>query len=347
MTPTGLIPSRVGLSTAELADELGIDRAASDLVSIDRPQLARMTRHIGSHFDLAPAYSRARWDDPLFWNVEACDEDRSQYFAVGCAVNFRFWELHGRQLTPAAGSVEGQQYRGAMFMWRCLRRALDRETVQLLDAEVLANLSDEDFDAIFTDDDGINPLAIARADRIANLRDLGRRLLRDWDGMFFNLVTSSRGSLAAFARMSQEIRAFDDPVHKLTMVNAILHLGSGVYEFSDEPLPAIDYHLLRHALRQGLIRPSAPLARKLTEMSILDHDEAQELRRIALVAFVELAAKSGVSGELLDNRYWMNRVNCADAPVCLDPETAPACPFLGACQRATQFALPIELTRYY
>jgi hypothetical protein len=283
----------------------------------------------------------------MFWNVEASNEERSQYFVIGNAINFRFWDLRDRQVVPAAGTIDGQRHRGAMYMWRCLRRAIDVCDLDLLDAKVLANLSEVEFDELFTDDAGINPLAVARADRVANLRDLGARLLADWDGAFFNVAKTSGGSLAAFARLSSAFRAFDDPVYKLTMVNAIVHLGSGVYEFDDEPLPAIDYHLLRQALRQGVLRPSRDLARKLTELVVLDHDEAQELRRVALLAFVELAARSNVSGELLDNRYWMNRVNCTDVPVCLDPKTADACPFLHACERAVDFALPVELTRYY
>lgn len=346
VTSNAISPSRLGLSTAELASELGVDRAPSELVAVDRVQIDRVAGHINSQLNTAP-FMRARWDDPIFWNVEDSAEDRSQYFAIGCAINFRFWTLRNHQLVPAAGPVDGEHYRGAMYMWRCLRRARDEGILDLLDAQVLTDLTDEDFDAIFTDDNGLNPLAVAQADRLANLRDLGEHLSSDWDGAFFNLVTSCGGSLATFARLSQGFRAFDDPVYKLTMVNAILHLGSGVYEFVDEPLPAIDYHLLRQALRQRIIVPSEQLATKLTQMSVLDQNEAQELRRVALAAFVQLAAKSGAGGDLLDNRYWMNRVNCGDVPVCLDPETAPACSFLGACARATQFALPIELTRYY
>lgn len=336
----------VGLSTAELADKLDIDRAPSDLVAIDHPQLDRMAAHISSKLD-ATSFSRARWDDPLFWNVEDSDEDRSQYFAIGCAINFRFWTLRNDQLVPAAGFIDGEHYRGAMYMWRCLRRALDRGVLDLLDAQILAGLTEEDFDAIFTDDRGINPLAVARADRLANLRDLGARLRVDWEGAFFNLVGSCHGSLATFARLSREFRAFDDPMYKLTMVNAILHSGSDVYRFHDEPLPAIDYHLLRQALRQGFIRPVSTLMRKLTSMETLTSYEAQELRRVALTAFVAISERTGIGGELLDNRFWLNRVNCSDEPVCLDPETADRCPFLAACERRVEFALPIEMTRYY
>ena len=82
-------------------------------------------------------------------------------------------------------------------------------------------------------------------------------------------------------------------------------------------------------------------------MSPLAADEAHDLRRVALVAYVDLATEAGLSGELLDNRYWLNRVNCADTPVCLDPERASACPFLTACERVTEFPIPIDFTRYY
>lgn len=343
---TASSPAPPGLSSAELADALAIDRSPSEFAVVNLEQIARMATHLRGHVDAA-VFDRARWDDPVFWNVESTDEQRSQYFAIGSAINFRFWELDAGQLVPAAGTIDGVRYRGAMYMWRCLRRAEQREDVDLLDARVLATLSAYDFDALFTDDLETNPLSIAREDRLANLRDLGNRLQSEWDGLFFNVVRACGGSLASFAQLSSSFRAFDDPVYKLTMVNAILHSGSDIYRFRDEPLPAIDYHLLRHALRQGLIRPSTGLAEKLRCGSVLSPVEGGELRRVALVAFLELATRAQVSGELLDNAYWRNRVNCTDVPVCVDPKTADRCPFLAACERSVQFALPLEFTRYY
>ena len=203
---------RTGLTTAELADALGIDRASSELVTIDHAQLDRMADHISSQLDVTP-FSRARWDEPLFWNVEDSDEDRSQYFAIGCSINFRFWKLEGKTLKPASGSIDGESFRGAMYMWRCLRRALDSASFEILDANGLASLSEQEFDAIFADDDGVNPLAVAKEDRIANLRNLGDELLAEWDGQFFNLVRACAGSLKDFARLCGRIRAFDDPVY--------------------------------------------------------------------------------------------------------------------------------------
>jgi hypothetical protein len=149
--------------------------------------------------------------------------------------------------------------------------------------------------------------------------------------LFYNVAQASERSIVAFAQFTAEFRAFDDPIFKLTMVNAIVHSGSGVYEFRDEPLPAIDYHLLRQALRQGMVVPNDGVGQRLREGVVLSTAEASELRRVALLAFVKLSTETGLSGEVIDNLYWLNRA---------DDE------FLRECTQA-EYGLPLELTRYY
>jgi hypothetical protein len=331
-------------TTAEVAAALAIDNSPSPLAWLDEERVALVAAQIAVRA-ASQQFERAAWDNRLFWNADA--RARSQYFAIGNAINFRFWRLEDRHIVSSVGQIEGEVFRGSMYMWRSLRRCLDQGDLQLLDAAFLAELSERDFDAIFTDDTGAQPLAVGRDDRIANLRDLGVKLLDGWEGSFYNLVAASERSIVRFAQLSSGLRAFDDPLFKLTMVNAILHSGSGVYSFRDEPLPAIDYHLLRHALRQGLVVPSPGLAEKLKNLDLVPPDQAFELRRVALQAFVRLAELSGQSGEVIDNNYWLNRVNCTDEPVCLDSATAPRCPFLAVCEQATSYQLPLELTRYY
>jgi Potential Queuosine, Q, salvage protein family len=336
-----------GLSTSDVARALGIDRSASAAAAVDRDQLNRMAQHLASRPDFLE-FVPARWDDPLFWNPTDPTTQRSQLFAVGNTINFRFWRLDSGRMVPAMGTIDGVTYRGAMYMWRSLRRTLDRADLPILDASFLARLSADEFDAIFADDGDVNPLAIARDERIANLRDLGQTLMSSWQGSFYRLVEASRGSLVEFARLSRGIRAFDDQLYKLTMVNAIMHSGSGVYGFVDRPMPAIDYHLVRHALRQELIKPSPRIAAKLKGGLLLEEHEAYELRRVTLSALLDVADLVGIDGEVLDNKYWLNRSNCTDTdPVCLNPELASRCPFLGACAQETSFGLPLELTRYY
>ena len=335
-----------GLTTSEVAAALEIDRSPSELVSADTRQLERIAVQIEGRPEFNN-YSRASWDDDHFWNARDPGPRRSQFYAVGNAINFRFWDLKDGQMDPSRGVLDGEEYRGAMYMWRALRRELDQDDT-LLNAASLVALTRERFDSIFRDDLGANPLAPAADERVENLRDLGRQLMSRWDGAFFNVVSASHGSLVEFARLCGTFRAFDDPLYKLTMLTAILHSGSEIYVFDDEPLPAIDYHLLRHALRQGILRPTAPLSKKLRGEQLLAAEEALELRRVALNTFVGLSERTGLSGELLDNKFWLNRLNCTDVdPVCLDPATATKCPFFGACVQAVDFGRPLELTRYY
>jgi hypothetical protein len=341
-----LATPEIALTTGEVAATLAFDASPSQLAHINPERVAIVAQHL-RQIVAADANTPAAWDDALFWNVEASVAERSQYFAIGNAINFRYWRLGEQGLVPAAGLIGGEAFRGAMYMWRSLRRCIDQQQLPLLDAGFLSNITGDEFDVIFSDDSRTNPLDIAREERLANLRNLGTTLADSWGGLFYNVACASRGSIVEFARLSSTFRAFDDPLFKLTMVNAIVHSGSGVYLFRDEPLPAIDYHLLRHALRQGMVEPETFLEAKLREGRLLSEIEAYELRRVTLAVFLRLAEQTGLSGELLDNKYWLNRGNCSDNPVCLEPDTAELCPFLDACLRATAYRLPLELTRYY
>lgn len=334
------------LSTSQFADALGVGVPSGSRVTLDTEALGRVASHISARRDFFE-FTRARWDDPMFWNVESTPVERSQFFAVGNSINFRFWTLGEDRIVPAVGTILGQQFRGAMYMWRSLRVAVDRG-VPLLDPAYLKTISDADFDAIFMDDSGSNPLRVALDERLHNLRDLGHKLGELWDGQFYNLVDATGGSLVQFARFSAGFRAFDDPIFKLTMVNAILHSGSGVAEFDADPLPGIDYQLLKHLMRQGILVPNSDIRTKIASKQLLTSEEAFELRGMALHAFIELSSLTGLSGEVIDNKYWWNRQNCADdEPVCVDPSTADRCPFYGSCARLLELAVPLELTRYY
>jgi hypothetical protein len=330
----------------EVAEALGVADASSSVATIDQERLKLIAQTIlrsnGNGFQCS------HWDDRLFWNVEARADTRSQYFAVGNAINFRFWELRGHTVVASEGIIGGVRFRGALYMWRCLRRALDQGHLPILDAAFLAGLTDAHFDEIFADDEGANPLHPGREERIANLRDLGRRLLADWEGAFYHLAEASGGSIVRFASLSRSLRAFDDPLYKLIMVNAILHSGSGVYVFRDELLPGIDYQLLKQLLRQGVLEPSDGVRGKLQESRLLSPIEAHELRHQALLAMVNLSRITGLSGEVLDNYYWLNRTICKDpVPTCVEPDSAERCPFLGACSQLIDIGRPLELTRYY
>ena len=335
------------LSTPELAQRLGVDCSPSELAEIDEVALGRLVDHIRGLPQFFH-YSRYAWDNPKYWYPEGSPAERSQYLTIGNAINFRFWRLDDGRLVPATGVVEGERLTGSMYLWRCLRRCLEEGRYPFFEASFLAALDEKQFDGLFADDSGANPLAVAREERIANLRDLGNKLERHWDGQFYNVIEAASRSLVKFVQLSAGFRAFDDPLFKLTMVNAILHLGSGIVVFDADPLPGIDYHLLKQLLRHGVLVPAEKVASKLTGKKILSTIEGHELRRLALVAFVEISSRTGISGGILDNKWWSNREQCrTEAPTCLDSALASRCPFLESCGQLTEFGLPLEESRYY
>lgn len=338
--------ARSRVPCAEVARSLGIDLSTSPVAHIDEQSFLNVVQNIRDRVRDTAMVPFA-WDDPSYWLVDASAEDRSQYFAIGVAINFRFWRLAAGRVVPARGTVGGLPLTGAMYMWRCLRRATE-ESIPVLDASFLAQLTLPAYNKIFADDAGRNPTGIACHDRIANLRNLGAELTTHWSGQFWNVVTQSEGCLSKFCLLSRQFRAFDDPLYKLTMLNAILHSGSGLTEFDADPIPAVDYHLVKQMLRHGVVVPIPQLRAKLVQRRYLTRHEASELRRVTLIAFLNLADSTNVPGHILDNLWWTNRRNCLDdEPVCTSAATAAQCPFLGACKRLTETGMPLERTRYY
>lgn len=335
------------LSTLELARALNIDFSESALVSLNIDIIDELSQLINSRGDFT-IFHRAKWDNTRTWNISDTADKQSQYFAIGNSINFRFWASSQQEIIHLKGQRQGEEFQGSTYMWRCLHLCLETKQYPVLDASFLANITDDQFDNIFSSDNGVNPLCTGKEDRLNNLRNLGSKLLSTWDGSFYNVIKSAGDSLLKFCRLSHEFIAFDDPIYKLTMVNAILHLGRGIAKFNDQPLPGIDYQLLKQLLRIGILLPNNCLSAKIINRDMINTKEAYELRRMTLKAFVIIAEKTGISGEILDNKFWWNRLKCQDdKPVCTNPQTAAECPFYNMCSQKLEFTIPLEITRYY
>lgn len=319
-----------------------VSLAAHDaaVVEVDAGAVASIARALGV---LAASHTMREetWSDPTYWNASDSRRDRCQFLAVGNSINFRFWTLRDGKVIPASGSLDGEALRGSMYLWRRLRLAVQRCQLKLT-AGFLAELDEQTFRTAFEDDNGDFPFSVGLADRLANLRDLGARLRDNWHGDFERVVDECKGSLDTFATISASFRAFDDPVQKLTMLNAIMLQGSGLIAFDKSPLPAIDYHLVKQAARQGLVRLDKNLRAKLCGGQFLTRPESDALRMGVREALVEVALEAGLSTAILDNLYWMNRRVCADvAPAC------DSCNLRAGCAKNVDLGLPLEETRYY
>lgn len=318
---------------------------SKNAMAVNKAQVARIAAILRTRFQGATP-EQVKWDNPIFWNVEASRARRCQFLAIGNAINFRFWSLANGDVIPSTGVIDGTEYRGSMYMWRRLRLGVARGDF-CLDAKFLEALTPEQFERAFSDDNGHLPLTPGLGDRIANLVDLGTQLENHWSGEFSNVIDAAEGSLDSFVTLSASFRAFDDPVQKLTMVNAIMLTGSDLVAFDPSPKPGIDYHLVKQAVRQGLVDAPLLTRSKLATGQLLTSGESLALRSATLEAVLAVADNAGISTAFVDNLYWLNRRICDETrPACLRDES-PRCPFESACMRRTELGIPLEITRYY
>jgi hypothetical protein len=103
-----------------------------------------------------------------------------------------------------------------------------------------------------------------------------------------------------------------------------------------------DYHLVKQAIRQGLVVPSGRMQDKLRDRRFLTPAESLALRQATLAALLQVAEASEMSTAVIDNVYWLNGRVCDERePAC------PECPFEKACLQRVVLGRPLELTRYY
>ena len=327
-----------------LTKELYLNLTFGRLVSVDYTRLDEVVLLVKKR--KPEEYKPEEWRNTIYWpDDEEGQSIISQFFTLGNSINFRYWWIgEDNKFEYCQGPKGGSNQRGAFYMWRSLRLAQKRG-IPLLDAKWLSRISMNEIKEVFQDDNNQNALPILR-ERQKNWRDLGIKLLEYWDGQFFNLIKASKGSLADFVRYSREFRAFDDPLCKMTMVNAILHSGRGVAHFNESILPGIDYQLMKQQLRLGILLPKEHLKKKMLSEKLCDRllskREARELRNACLASFMYTMEKTSVSGEILDNIWWLNRRVCEDRnPSC------EQCLFKAVCNRNVAYGIPLELTRYY
>lgn len=331
-----------------IAEKFRLDLHHGKFVELDYEAIDRICDLIrmGKAFKTYKPYP---WNDTRYWPDES-EEKRtvSQYFAVGNAINFGYWQRQRRtDIMHCRGTKGGIQTSGALYLWRALRTCYENNTFPILDSQKLAKISVRDLKRIFSTDTGRTPLPQLE-ERTRNWQDLGSRLCEYWKGEFYNLLQDCSNSLYTFVQYSRQFRAYDDPLCKLTMVNAILHQGRGLVKFQEPILPGVDYQLTKQQLRIGILKPKKAMAKKLVKEELLSEEEARELRNACLSAFIHMMNKTGVAGDYLDNRWWFNRANCNDDnPVCRDPKTSDKCLFIKVCKRYTYYKRPLEHTRYY
>jgi hypothetical protein len=127
--------------------------------------------------------------------IELDDLDQLQFALVAAAQIWLIWERdESGKATPLRMTVEGTKFVGSATLGACHARAI-RAGQNILDAKVLADFTMPDVEAHYRDETTGNVKVQLLGERLANFRELGEVLLREFDGHFINVLRRADGFL--------------------------------------------------------------------------------------------------------------------------------------------------------
>jgi len=127
--------------------------------------------------------------------IELGDLDQLQYALIAAAQIWLIWERDEEgKATPLRMTVEGTKFVGSATLGACHARAI-RSGQNILDANVLAAFTMADVEAHYRDEATGMVKVQLLDERLANFRELGDVLRREFDGHFINVLRRADGYL--------------------------------------------------------------------------------------------------------------------------------------------------------
>ncbi len=258
------------------------------------------------------------WDHPCHFRDHSAETVR--WVFVLDVLNHCFWPDPGQPTWTV--HCHGQPWSGYWGLAASLKRARE-ESVPITRAEFLADLTEDDLKRIFRGDGEI-PLF---QERLANLREAGHILIREWGGDVLNLVESARGSGAGLAaRLVASFPSFRDEARydgrtvrfwkRAQLLVSDLYQafdGKGFGAFSDlhELTAFADYKLPQVLRALGIISYEPVLEETVDGLQYLEagSPEEVEIRAMTIWAVEEIKKAFGQDGHdvtsaVMDQWLW-------------------------------------------
>ena len=272
------------------------------------------------------------------------------FFFFTVLQQYGFWYDDGTKYTsPITGRIDGVYYKGSDLLFRIAMRTY-KENPILLTPRCLAHIENRDFiSRFFTDDVGVLPFP-----------DLDKRFLltREYGKWFMDNGTTPEGvlilahldesPLEGFLKSMRMISGYDtDALEKKNNLLAMI-MTNRPEEFlarSDDDvwIPIIDYHLMRVALRLGLVRLTEKERKANEAREFVDAHVERTIRDAVFAAIVRLIDQSGHTMFAVDEVLWNARRYCPETE---KPECGQ-CIFKRQCKQDIELFQPVFRTMAY
>lgn len=312
-------------------------------VIINPESIRRIAKHIAGVADITPfAFTGA--DLPPTDHPATLD-----YFFASTLQQFSFWTASaGRYERPLIATVDGEERKGAFYLFRAYLRWLENDPLMLTPA-AQAELTEEDLLVVLRADDGSDPMPALDL-HLALARQYGRDMLALslTPQTILQQVSASQSPLRSLFNILDQVGGYkEDPLRKKSGLLAII-LQQRPEAFlpygDDEVPPVVDYHVMRSSLRTGLIDVTdEALAAKLVRRQLLSREEEWAVRAAAHLAIEQVVVKSGKSMGAVDWFFFQARQRC---PEMSEPQ-CDLCAVDPVCAHRKELFQPVRRTTYY
>lgn len=231
-----------------------------------------------------------------------------------------------QQTRSLVGVVGGVRLRGSDYLIAALHRHLGAHPERWTPRALAAWTAEELRAAVSDDGDPARSTLDRVEERLALLRGVAAHVEHAWGGSAMALHRTSDRRVATLLERLDPIPAFADPVQKKSHLLLMFLHERGLWPLADpENLEiAVDYHVMRVALRAGLVEvEDAALRRRLVAQERADASTDTTVRlAVREACHRALAETPGLTPFRLDNLLWMVGRNCCfyeHPPVCTRP----------------------------
>jgi len=314
-----------------------------DRVIVNTANISSIAQLIASVTDITP-FSFAGPDLPDPGHPATLD-----YFFASTLQQFSFWtEANGRYGQPLIATIDGEERKGAFYLFRAYLRWLENDP-QMLEPKAQAELRKADMLAVLRADDGTDPMP-ALDMHLALAQQYGRDMLALGltPQTMMEQVNTCASPLRALFQLLDHVGGFkEDPLRKKAgLLAIILQQRPEVFLVSgdEEVPPVVDYHVMRSCLRMGLIDVvDDELAARLVGRELLCGAEEWAVRAAAHAAVEQVVASSGKSMGAVDWFFFQARERCPE----MSEPRCEVCAVDSACAHRKELFQPVRRTTHY
>jgi hypothetical protein len=260
-------------------------------------------------------------DNRFFPSAQDPPEKVSRYFFFITSIDHRT-SPPGKSFE---GTIENAYYQGADLLWHLAIRKY-HEAPHFFNPEKIAQITTKTIKQWLTVDHPQKVTIRNPTERARLLRDCGQQLLQKYNKSFLTLLDTANGKLIAedetgLLDLLAKFKAYEDPVKKKSflLIKFLSRRKLWIPKNHSHLRIPVDNHLIRIALRTGIIQISPALAKSLQLQLPLPRSQDIDLRNTTVKAYQIVAAQAGRSVLELDDFFWHFGRNCCtrNTPVCV------------------------------